>query len=158
MNQLRPLVATPLLILAAWSLAAGPASAAKGPTDAVEIIRAQEAAVREAVLKMDFAVLERLWSEQFVVNTPRNLVAPDRATVFDVFRHGIAEYARYDGEIELLRIEGDIAIVMGSETVEPFGTAPLAGQTIYRRYTHIWQRQGDTWILIARHANIARVD
>jgi hypothetical protein len=43
---------------------------------------------------------------------------------------------------------------MGAETVRPIGKAPLAGQTVKRRFTNIWSREGGTWRLIARHANV----
>jgi ketosteroid isomerase-like protein len=29
-----------------------------------------------------------------------------------------------------------------------------AGRTVHRSYTHVWRREGETWRLLARHANI----
>jgi ketosteroid isomerase-like protein len=62
--------------------------------------------------------------------------------------------ASYERSIEQVRVEGDIAIVMGAETLKPTGNAPQAGQTVHRRFTNIWKKEGDTWRLWARHANV----
>ena len=43
---------------------------------------------------------------------------------------------------------------MGKETLVPTGSAPMAGQTVNRRYTNIWTKEKGNWILIARHANV----
>jgi len=37
---------------------------------------------------------------------------------------------------------------MGNETVAPSGNNPNAGKTLKRRYTHIWSKENDNWILI----------
>ena len=42
--------------------------------------------------------------------------------------------------IEFIRIDRNIAIVMGAETVQPIGDAPLAGKTVQRRFTNIWKK------------------
>ena len=43
-------------------------------------------------------------------------------------------------------------IVMGEETVHPNGNAPMAGETVKRRYTNIWREIDGKWQ--ARHANV----
>ena len=147
---------TPLLALLVVGCASGATQAGPRP-DVVgdeATIRALEEQVNRAVLDQDFATLERLWSPRFMVNTPRGDVAPNRNAVLDIFRQGIAHYSSYDHRIERLLIDGDIAIVMGAETVKPIGNAPLAGQTVERRFTNIWKRDGGTWRELARHANV----
>ena len=116
-------------------------------------IRSLEEQERTAVLKQDLAALERIWSESYMVNAPMNVIAPNRAVVLDIFRQGLAHYASFDRKIEEIRFDGDLAIVMGAETVQPIGKAPLAGQTVQRRFTHIWKKEAGDWRLIARHAN-----
>lgn len=116
-------------------------------------IRSLEEAERRAVLAQDFDALERLWAPEFTVNSPMNRIAPDRAAVLDIFRRGLAHYASFDRRIEAIRFHGDVAIVMGAETVEPIGEAPHAGERVERRFTHIWKSTGGTWRLIARHAS-----
>jgi hypothetical protein len=43
---------------------------------------------------------------------------------------------------------------MGGETIQPIGNAPQAGQTVQRRFTHVWKNEEGVWRLVARHANI----
>lgn len=116
-------------------------------------IRALEEAERLGVLNQDFAALEAIWSEHYMVNSPRNQIAPTRAVVLDVFRQGLAHYSSFERRIEQIRFDGDIAVVMGGETVQPIGNAPQAGQTVQRRFTHVWKHEDGRWRLIARHAN-----
>ena len=116
-------------------------------------IRSLEERERANVLTQDFAALEGIWSEHFIVNSPSNQIAPNRAVVLDIFRQGLAHYTSFERTIEEIRVFGNIAITMGRETVRPTGKAPGAGTTIERRFTHIWQQDGSTWRLLARHAN-----
>lgn len=121
-------------------------------------IRALEAEMADGVLHRDVETLRQLWSSDFMVNAPRNVVVPDRSAVLDVFRKGIANYSVFDTQIEEIRLRGNVAIVMGSETVKPVGDAPYAGTTVDRRYTHVWRQQDDRWRLFARHAHIVSVN
>src|SRR6185295_4933996 len=100
------------------------------------------------------AALQRVWSEGLVVNTPSNQISPDREVVLNLVRQGLIDYARFERRIERLRIDGDIAIVMGGETIEAIGSSPQAGQTVQRRFTHVWKKEAGTWRLVARHANL----
>lgn len=47
---------------------------------------------------------------------------------------------------------------MGLETLVPERDAPsvglVAGKEIKRRFTNTWKREGSTWRLFARHANV----
>lgn len=118
-----------------------------------ETIRSLEEQERMGVLNQDLQALEQLWSEHFMVNSPFNKVAPNRGVVLDIFRQGLAHYTSFDRSIENIRIDGDMAIVMGAETVQPTGNAPRAGETIQRRFTHLWKQEGGKWRLVMRHAN-----
>ena len=111
-----------------------------------------------AVLKQDVATLEQLMSERYIVNNPQNGVTPDREGVLDRVRRGLIRYSSFERRIEAIRIDGDVAIVMGSERVVPIGDAPRAGHTVQRRYTNIWKRSGSTWRGIARHANVVAAE
>lgn len=117
------------------------------------VIRALEERERLAVLNRNVEALEQLWAEEFMVNSPLNQIAPNRAIVLDLMRQGLIHYSSFERDIERLRIVGDVAIVMGGETIRPTGNAPMAGQTVRRRFTHIWERKSGTWRLTARHAN-----
>ena len=154
-----------LLLSLALTAATAQQIAAQPPTPAARVagakatpadearIRSLEEQERTGVLKQDFEALERIWAPSFMVNAPMNVVAPNRAVVLDIFRQGLAHYASFDRKIEEIRFDGDLAIVMGAETVQPIGKAPLAGQTVQRRFTHVWKKEGGDWRLISRHAN-----
>jgi hypothetical protein len=116
-------------------------------------IRTLEEQERLAVLNQDVQTLQRLWAEEFMVNSPFNQISPNQAIVVDLMRQGLIHYSSFDRTIEQLRIARNVAIVMGAETIQPAANAPMAGQTVRRRFTHIWQRNAGTWRLIARHAN-----
>ncbi|HUF09795.1 MAG TPA: nuclear transport factor 2 family protein [Rhodothermales bacterium] len=119
-----------------------------------DVIRAVEDQERLAVLNRDLESLKRVWSEQLIVNAPGNRVSPNREVPLGMIQRGLIDYASFERRIEALRIYGDIAIVMGAETIEPQGAAPRAGETIQRRFTHVWKKDGEMWRLIGRHANI----
>lgn len=146
-----------ITILIALSTIAAPVSRAqedqRSSAADEETIRALEEQVRLGVLNQDLESLEEVWSEDFMVNNPANRVSPNRTFVFDLIRSGRIHYESFETRIEALQVDGDLAIVMGGETVVPTGQALHAGQTLERRFTHVWKRSGDKWQLVARHAN-----
>lgn len=121
-----------------------------------DVVRSLDDQARQAVLKGDYAALEQLWSEDFTVNAPNNEIVIGKRNVLATVRR-VARYSSFERSIEYLRIDGDVAIVMGAETVQPVGDVPLAGKTVARRFTNIWQRHGATWRSIARHASVVSV-
>lgn len=121
---------------------------------AAETICALEEEGGRAVRTRDYATLERLWSESFVVNTPGNYVLTSRAAVFAVFQKNTTDlYSFYEKEIECITFSGDLAIVMGVETVVPVG-APAGHPPGQRRYTNVWRLADGAWRLIARQATM----
>ena len=130
------------------------AQAPQRDSPAEATVRAMDDQERLAALNQDYAALERLWSEHFIVNAPSNQILPNRGAVLDWFRRGMTMRSSYERSIEQIRVDGDIAIVMGAETLTPIANAPNAGQTVRRRFTNIWKKEGDTWRLWARHANV----
>jgi ketosteroid isomerase-like protein len=146
----------PLRLIAAFAvLGCAFAGAPRGGGPAAEdAIRALEDQERAAVLAQDFSALERIWSEDLIVNNPRNEVSADRGALLELFRKGIARYRTFERVVEQIRFSGDHAIVMGRETVQPMESAPLAGRAVERRFTNVWRREGTSWRLFARHANV----
>jgi hypothetical protein len=131
------------------------AAQAQATIDAVEgQIRSLEEQERTAVLAEDVPALERLWSPHLIVNTPQNELSTDRTVVFDRIRRGLIRYARFDRHIESIRIDGDVALVMGSETVVRKADDPAGNAPVHRRFTNIWKKTGTTWHVIARHASV----
>lgn len=123
-------------------------------TSEEDSIRQLEDQERQAVLNEDIAALERLWSEEFIVNNPQNRVTTSRNDALALVKRGLIRYTTFERRIETIRFNDDIAIVMGSETVEPVGNTPRAGAIVERRYTNIWRKKEATWHMIARHANV----
>ena len=139
-----------LLTSTVWT----PLPAEEARTNDERVIRELEERQAAAVLKQDAATLEKLWSPQMIVNNPQNGITPNRDAILDRVKRGLIRYSSYELKIEAVRVTGDIAIVMGSETVAPIGDAPRAGQTVHRRYTDIWMKSGSTWVSVARHASV----
>ena len=106
---------------------------------------------RRAIVEKDTATLHKLWSSAFMVNAPNNKVITGGQV--EMVTGGLVSYSSYKGEMEELVVTGDIVITMGHEAVVPAAGSSTVGQTILRRYTHIWKRQGTTWLLIARHSS-----
>jgi len=124
------------------------------PANTESTIRALEEQERVAVLNEDLAALERLWSDRLMVNNPQNAISPDRATVLDLVRRGSIRYSRFDRQIEAIRVQGDIAIVMGSEIITRNAEVAAAQPAVNRRFTHVWRQSNGAWQLVARHANM----
>jgi len=124
-----------------------------------ELVRSLDDQERAAALDRDVPALERLWSEQFVVNAPNNQVVVGRQQNLDKFvRGGVINFSSFERTIEFMQVDGEFGVIMGLETVVPRTDAPsaglIAGQVIRRRFTNIWRNEGDTWRLYWRHANV----
>ena len=145
----------PLLVVAALAWAGCASAQRTNPNDAVEgEIRRLERAEADGLLQKNIAVLETIWAEDFTVNTPRNSISRGRNEVVALIRNGTIDYSSFVREVEAVLFHGDTAIVMGAETITPVGKAPLAGQTVRRRFTHFWMKRNADWRLTARHANV----
>jgi ketosteroid isomerase-like protein len=150
---LRPWVPFVFLLL----LGSGTAFAAEDPRPE-EIVRALDDEERVAALKRDRRTLARLWSDQFTVNAPNNRVVIGKQAVLDEFvTGGVVHFSLFERRVEFIRVDADYAFVMGGETVKPVG-GPSAGQLIQRRFTNVWKKEGSTWRLFARHANVIPKD
>jgi hypothetical protein len=114
---------------------------------------------RIAALNRDTTTLERLWSDDFVVNAPNYEVSVGKRAALDAFvRGGIINFSSFERQVEFSRADGDFVFIMGLETLVPLNDAPSfglkAGQPTHRRFTNIWKSEAGTWRLYARHANV----
>jgi ketosteroid isomerase-like protein len=107
---------------------------------------------RAAILNEDLTTLAKLMSEDIIVNNPDNGITEGRDALFERVKKGLVRYDKFERTIDLVRVEGDIAFVMGGETVV------RKGKTLHRRFTNVWRRNRDTWQLIARQASIVARD
>ncbi len=132
---------------------------AQSPSPEEAAVRSLDDQERIAALKRDTAELERLWSDHFVVNAPNNKVVAGKRAVLNAFlRSGIINFASFERQVEFFRLEGDLAFLMGLETLVPLSDATSAGLTAgkptHRRFTNIWKKETGAWRLYARHANV----
>lgn len=146
-------------ILLGLGVAACAGTLGQSRVSAEQTVRALDDRERTAALKRDIPALEQLWSDQFTVNAPNNRVVVGRRSNLDTFvRSGIINFSSFERAIEFTRIDGDFAVIMGLESVTPITDAPsaglVAGQPVKRRFTNIWRKEGDTWRLYWRHANV----
>ena len=114
-------------------------------------LRKLEQAQVDALLRSDLATMRSNWAKDYVVNNPFNeAVDASKGPI----QAGSLTYSSFIREIERVLIHGNSVIVMGRETVVPKGTSPDAGKTIHRRFTNIWMKRNDKWLLTARHASV----
>lgn len=114
-----------------------------------EEIRRLDQAHADAILRGDLPALDKLWTEDFIVNNPFNEI--DKG---DRIRTGAVTYSSFVRVAESIVVHGDTVIVMGHEVAVPKGNSPDAGKTINRRYTNIWMQRAGKWRLVARHASV----
>jgi uncharacterized protein (TIGR02246 family) len=119
-------------------------------------IEANGRACGHAIATNDFATLEKLWSPSLVVNSPGNRVLT-REGVFTAMREGKLKYESGKVSPEAFFVVNDLAVTMGHEELV-MANGPMAGQPLKRRYTDVWQKTGDGWVLIARQATYVGID
>lgn len=107
----------------------------------------------QAFVKNDVPAMDRLWAESFVVTNPLNKFI-DKKQLMEMVRSGFLAIPTFERRIEYVRFYGDVAVVVGEESVVWGGRMPNAGKTQKLRFTGIWQKQGRVWRQVARHANI----
>lgn len=129
-------------------------------TPEITAIRAQiesnDRSVGRAIGTMDFAALEKLWSPDMVVNSPGNNILT-REQVFTAMREDKLRYTSAKAGPEAFFVSKDIAIEMGHDDIV-MANGPMAGKPLTRRFTDIWQKTGDGWVMIARQATYVGVD
>jgi hypothetical protein len=110
---------------------------------------------RAWMLKEDTEALKKIYDTDLIVNAPFNAVTSGSSVVFNLVHTGFIKLSAFNIKIEKVFIKDGLAVTMGSEiiTFDKNSTNPQAGQTIKRRYTHVYLNEEGSWKLIARHAN-----
>lgn len=132
------------------TIAVGAAAEGASDGDVENEIRKLEQEIVSALLKNDLAGVRKHQAPDHVVNNPFGKVVDARS---GPIHRGQLTYSAFVREPERVIVRGDTVIVMGHETVTPSGSSPDAGKTIQRRFTNVWMRAGDRWLIVARHAN-----
>jgi Domain of unknown function (DUF4440) len=118
----------------------------------VQKIRKLEGMERLAVMKGDTTMLFRLWSEDYVVNNPNNMILT-AGQIKAFIRNGGIDSSSFTRNIEKIVIIKDVAIVMGTEIIAPKNKSDNGGKNVMRRYTNIWIKSDTSWQLSARQAS-----
>lgn len=117
-------------------------------------IRKLDLAHANAILHRDTTALNQLLAEDVITNHPTNKIVEGREGIAGLIRTGVINYTSFVREPEMIKIYGDMAVVMGNETLVLAGDSNKVEQAIHRRYTNIWMKKKDKWQLTIRHANI----
>jgi hypothetical protein len=116
-------------------------------------VRAAEARHVAVALANDVAGWDALLADDFVVNSPLNTIV-EKPALLDFVRRGVLSASSFEQRIEHVRRFGDVAVVMGEDTVVWAAPSPMAGQTQHRRFTDIWRLQDGDWRFIGRQATL----
>jgi uncharacterized protein (TIGR02246 family) len=148
---------TAILAMTGQSVATAQAASASPETEAIHTrIDANNRLCGHAIATMDFAALEKLWSPALLVNSPGNNILT-REQVFASMREGKLKYLSGKVFQDSFFVSKDIAVEMGHEEIV-MANGPMAGKPLKRRYTNIWQKTGEDWIMIARQATYIGID
>jgi ketosteroid isomerase-like protein len=112
-------------------------------------IAAVEQLANTAFLERDLEQLDVLFSDELLVNSPINRIN-DKKKLLELLGTGVIGHVSSEFRHELMRRDGDLVIVMGSDEVKNSATEP----TVHRRFTNVWRKEGDRWRLYIRHANV----
>jgi ketosteroid isomerase-like protein len=117
---------------------------------ATDILRACEAALRQAQLESDVAALDRLVDDALVFTGPDGAVV-GKADDLDAHRRGVVRITRLEPSEERIQRFGNVAIVsVRMEMAGSFQGAPFAGPF---RYTRVWCARPDGWRVVAGHVS-----
>jgi len=110
-----------------------------------------------AVLAGDGAALDSLYAPDHLLHfAPGKIVRTRDQVLDDVRAHGVI-YSEFSRTTEHVSLHGHVGVTIGSEIAIPESNHPAhrdAGKSVHRRYTHIWQKDGDRWRLLVRHVNV----
>jgi hypothetical protein len=120
-------------------------------------IRNLEELEGQSWVKKDTTTLFQLFSTELAVNTPLNRTATLKG-IKRMTRLGKIDISYSKKIIEKITFINDLAVVMGQDIVKPEGGMKDAGKTVTRRYTDVWIKTKDKWMLIIRQATIISIN
>ena len=107
----------------------------------------------KAIMAHDADGVRTVWAEDFVVNSPSNMVLR-REDVIAVMERDFLDYKDFRKHITFVGEKPEVTVVMGYDTMIPI-KGPGAGKQVTRPFTDVWARRNAGWQLIARQATIA---
>lgn len=118
-----------------------------------EEIKKLDLAHAKAIFEGDALALDSLMDDDVTVNHPTNRIVKEKQELLDLIKQGVIRYTSFKRTPETFLFFKDMVIIMGSEVVVPAKGAPNAEKVIQRRYTNVWMKKNDRWLLTVRHAN-----
>jgi hypothetical protein len=131
-----------------------PACATTPPAGTEARIRELEQQQASLAIDGNRASLEQLFAPEFRVINPSGAVVPKTQLLDLLAGGGPSPYRSARYETQDVSVNGDVAWSVGLETVVYARDMQggVAGQTVQRRITHLWEKQGGQWRLVLRHA------
>ena len=124
-------------------------------------LRAVDQRERDIVASRDVASMDSLAHPNLVINAPVNRVLT-REQLLSRLRNGEIAAEKFDRDPEVIRITGNVGVVMGRETFTPVSSSELGrihgAVPLQRRYTNVYVWQQGKWLWLARHANVQLSD
>jgi ketosteroid isomerase-like protein len=123
----------------------------------VAAVLAAVAVIDAAVVRGDAAVFLASLARDCLVNSPANrVVGYDQ--IERVFARGAIGHDAFTKRVEYAAPYGDDHVVlMGEEIYLPLG-APADAPSVHRRFTDLWRREGEGWVIGLRHATIRQTE
>ncbi|GAB4014952.1 hypothetical protein GCM10028808_38900 [Spirosoma migulaei] len=137
-------------------LLTGLISQAQSTDDIPKTINDLEQIGVKGILTADTNLLAQIWAPEFMVTTPRNTIAQNRAAVFKNQQQGLIDYSSFERVIEKMQVQENLVITMGYElfVAKHDLQEAKAGQPTKRRFTNVWMKKNGQWKQIGRHASI----
>jgi len=121
---------------------------ADDPSWEADIVKLEQRST-EAFLERDLRQLDALFSDELLINSPINRIH-DKAKLLSLLGAGVIGHVYCKVEHEVIRRDGDLVIVMGSDVIKDTPSGP----TVRRRFTNVWRKEAGGWRLFVRHANV----
>jgi hypothetical protein len=125
------------------------ACASLSPEARIRELEQQQARI---AIARDRVAAEKLFAPEFRVINPSGAVAT-REELFKLLLEGQSPYRSAVYETQTMQVYRDSVVTIGLESVVP-NQGPQAGQTVRRRTTQVWRREGHDWRLALRQATI----
>lgn len=122
---------------------------AAAPSNPEAAIRALEQRQGEVAVAGDRAALEKIFAPDFRLINPSGAVA-SRGELLTMLGSGTPPYRAATYVTDTVQPYGDVVVTTGTESVEYASN----GQKQQRRVTQVWERAGDSWQLVLRHATL----
>ena len=126
-------------------------------SDVIATVIALHEATSAAAVTQDADAFLAHMAPELMVNSPGDHVL-SRAAVAKAFELGLIDYASARTTIEhaAVRPNGEV-VLMGEERVEPRRRTANTGHIVTYRFSEVWRREGEGWLLALRQATIREV-